>query len=75
VKIFSRFVVSGFDDALRLMRHAANAFKPLVTLGWAVALTHDGPSRVEANWTRDPLPMLDSWAPIARALEGRSGPI
>lgn len=72
---FSRFVVPGFDDAVRLMRRAADAFKPLVTLGWDVALTDDGASLIEANWTWDPLPMLDSWAPIVRALEGRATPV
>jgi hypothetical protein len=72
---FAAFVVPAFGDMMALMRRAADAFKPLVTLGWDVALTDHGPSLIEANWTWDPLPMLDSWAPIVRTLEASSAHI
>jgi len=69
---FSPYVVPDFPDLMTLMARAAHAFRPLGTLGWDVAVTEEGPFLIEANWTWDPLPLLESWAPIVQALEGAS---
>jgi hypothetical protein len=69
---FAPFVVPAFSDLAALMTRAADAFRPLGTLGWDVAVTEEGPFLIEANWTWDPLPLLESWAPIVNALEGAS---
>jgi hypothetical protein len=70
---FSRFALPGFSEMSSLMARAADAFRPLGTLGWDVAVTEEGPSLIEANWTWDPLPLLESWAPIVQALERAGG--
>jgi hypothetical protein len=69
---FSRFAVPAFSGMTSLMVRAADAFRPLGTLGWDVAVTDEGPSLIEANWTWDPLPLSESWAPIVHALEQAS---
>jgi hypothetical protein len=69
---FSRFALPAFSEMTALMARAADAFRPLGTLGWDVAVTDEGPYLIEANWTWDPLPLFESWAPIVQALDRAS---
>lgn len=52
---FENFQLPDWGAACSLVKEAATAFLPLITIGWDVALTSDGPMLIEGNNTWDPL--------------------
>lgn len=68
-KALSGFAVPDADAAIDLVKRAAEAFAPLVTIGWDVALTDSGPVLIEGNVTWDPFPILGSWRKARMALQ------
>ncbi len=48
------FRVPGWDDVVRLAYDAAEAFMPLRTIGWDIAVTPGKPHLIEGNVTWDP---------------------
>jgi len=51
---FSNFRVPDWQAVRDLAIRAANAFRPLRTIGWDIAVTPDGPMLLEGNVTWDP---------------------
>ncbi len=52
---FENFQLPDWGAVCPLVKEAATAFLPLITIGWDVALTPDGPMLIEGNNTWDPL--------------------
>lgn len=53
---FASFRLPLWDEAVALARQAAEAFDPIVTMGWDLGLTDDGVYVIEGNPSWDPLP-------------------
>ena len=65
------FQLPFWPETLDLARRAAMAFLPLVTIGWDVAITPDGPLLIEGNAWWDPpilVPFMESFRAHARPL-------
>ena len=56
---FADFEVPHWAEACALTRRAATSFLPLVTIGWDVALTPEGPLLIEGNAWWDPILTID----------------
>lgn len=65
---FSEFCVPFIEEAAELAKSAAQAFQPLRTVGWDVAISGDGASLIEGNVTWDPLPTRENMSAIADSL-------
>ncbi|WP_440997106.1 sugar-transfer associated ATP-grasp domain-containing protein [Arhodomonas sp. SL1] len=63
-----------WSRAATLATEAAQAFAPLVTIGWDVAITPQGPVLIEGNVTWDPLPGQRDMGALCRELETRTSP-
>jgi hypothetical protein len=50
-----------WEEVLATVRQGALALRPLVSIGWDVALTEDGPLLIEANhrWSPEPFQLFD----------------
>ena len=64
---FSNFKLPFAAETHSLVLRAAQAFTPLRTIGWDIAITDDGPLLIEGNVTWDPLPTLHDLRAIVAA--------
>lgn len=65
---FSSLFLPEWQEVKALASAAAEAFAPLVTIGWDIALTDRGPVLIEGNVTWDPLPGHPNLAAIYQQL-------
>lgn len=65
---FAGFEIPYGHEIFELTARAAQAFKPLVTVGWDVAITDSGVALIEGNVTWDPLPTRENLGGMIAAL-------
>ncbi len=63
---FAGFEVPLWDEACDLARRAAMSFLPLITIGWDIGITPDGPQLIEGNAWWDPVHTMEKKMDVFR---------
>lgn len=70
--LFKDIQIPFWPRLVELVKLAALAVQPNMTIGWDVAVTPDGPMIVEANQAGDVFMLQDAWGPLGKTKLGET---